>query len=614
MDSPVERGASAPPAGSAWGSLPLVALIASIGLLVMAVAFSNARLAAPEADAVYWAGLLLIIVPIALAILRPDRARSERVGLVILLGLATYVAKILHSPSYFTLLDEFLHLRTAQDIIDTGLLFLPNPLLVVSPLYPGLELATSGVAQLTGLSAFDVGVAIVGFARLLLMLSLFAVFEEASGSARVASIAALIYASNPNFGVFDSQFAYESLALPLAIASIYAVVRWQRAELHRRRYLVLALVTITGVVVTHHLTSFVLIGFLAMWTVVAAIVGPRRAWHPPAFAFLFAATTAVFWVLTVASETIRYLAPRVRDSLELFRLIIGQSTQRGIFETTTGYTTPDWERIIALASTGILLVLLPPGILRVWQMRPRQSLAAVLALGSLTFPASLALRLTRHGAEESTRTPEFIFLAVGFVAAMAIVRLRLPEIRFAVLVRQPLLAAIVAVVFIGGIVIGLPRWARLPGPYLPAADTRSIESRGRMAALWMHEFLGPGNRIAADRINRNLMGSEGRQYPVTSYGDQIDTWRLFYTPRVDETDQAIIRDGQIEVVVTDDRTTTALPLTRVYFENGEPGLYDRKEPLNPRFLAKWDQIEGVSRFFDDGAIHFYNVDRIRNAD
>ena len=352
LDSPVEQEASAPPAGSAWGSLPLVALIVSIGLLVIAVAFSNARLAAPDADLLYWAGFLLIVIPIALVVLRPDRTRSERVGLVILLGLATYVAKVLHSPSYFTLLDEFLHVRTAQDIIDTGRLFLPNPLLVVSPLYPGLELVTSGVAQLTGLATFDVGVAIVGFARLLLMLSLFAVFEEASGSARVASIAAVIYGSNPNFGLFDSQFAYESLALPLAVASIYAVVRWQRAEVHRRRYLVLALVAISGVVVTHHLTSIVLIAFLAIWMIVAAVVGPRRAWLQPAVAFLFAATAAVIWVLTIASETIRYLAPRVRDSLELFRLIIGQSTQRGIFETTTGYVTPDWERFIALGVDG----------------------------------------------------------------------------------------------------------------------------------------------------------------------------------------------------------------------------------------------------------------------
>ena len=398
-DSPVEQDASAPPAGSAWGSLPLVALIVSIGLLVIAVAFSNARLADPDADLLYWAGFLLIVIPIALVVLRPDRTRSERVGLVILLGLATYVAKVLHSPSYFTLLDEFLHVRTAQDIIDTGRLFLPNPLLVVSPIYPGLELVTSGVSQLTGLATFDVGVAIVGLARLLLMLSLFAVFEEASGSARVASIAAVIYGSNPNFGLFNSQFAYETLALPLAVASIYAVVRWQRAEVHRRRYLVLALLAISGVVVTHHLTSIVLVAFFAIWAIVAAVVGPRRAWLQPTLALLFAATTAMIWVLTIASETIRYLAPRVRDSLELFRLIIGQSTQRGIFETTTGYVTPDWERLVALASTAILLVLLPIGILRVWQMRPRQSLAAVLALGSLAFPASLALRLTRKGAE-----------------------------------------------------------------------------------------------------------------------------------------------------------------------------------------------------------------------
>ncbi|MGO8477736.1 hypothetical protein ACC739_38260, partial [Rhizobium ruizarguesonis] len=48
--------------------------------------------------------------------------------------------------------DEFLHWATVKDILEAGRLFLPNPLLPVSPLYHGLELITSALVNLSGLS------------------------------------------------------------------------------------------------------------------------------------------------------------------------------------------------------------------------------------------------------------------------------------------------------------------------------------------------------------------------------------------------------------------------------------------------------------------------------
>ena len=277
--------------------------------------------------------------------------------------------------------------------------------------------------------------------------------------------------------------------------------------------MMLGFVAIAGVVVTHHLTSFVLIAFLAAWMVVSRIVGAPREWRQPAIALLATTFGVVLWVLTVANETIRYLAPRVRDSLELFRLIIGQATQRGAFETTTGFQTAEWERVVALAATGLLLLLMVLGLVRIWQTRRHDALVVALAVGSLGFPASLALRLTRHGLEEATRTPEFVFLGLGFVAAIAIAQMTAPPATSWALTRRFALTVMAGVIFAGELIIGIPRWVRLPGPYLPAADTRSIEPRGRMAADWIEEFLGPGNRIAADRINRNLMGSEGTPIP-----------------------------------------------------------------------------------------------------
>ena len=48
------------------------------------------------------------------------------------------------------------------------------------------------------------------------MVALFLFLERAAGSARAAGIAIAVYACNPSFLYFDSQFGYESLALAIA--------------------------------------------------------------------------------------------------------------------------------------------------------------------------------------------------------------------------------------------------------------------------------------------------------------------------------------------------------------------------------------------------------------
>jgi hypothetical protein len=601
------------PPFSAWGVLPIVSVLAAIGVALVSVGDSIARTGNQLADIPFWGGLLLVVVPVAFRLLSSDASRPERVGLVAVLGGSTYLVKILHSPTHFGLFDEFLHARTVADISQSGHLFLHNPLLTVSPAFPGLEIVTSAVAQMTGISTFDAGLAVIAVARLLLVLGLFLLFEEIGGSPRLAGIGTFIYATNPSFVFFDSQFAYESLALPLAILAILSALRWQRAERGRAPYAIVTLGAIAAVVMTHHLTSYVLIAFLGAWTIASRLVGRPHAWRVPALATAFGALVAGAWVPLYASEIIRYMEPRIAATLSLIGLLTGQAATRSLFQASSGIPAPDWERFTALATTALLLILLAFGLWRVWRDHRRDAIAVALALGALGYPASLALRLTVTGAEESTRIPEFVYLGVAFVGALVIAGLRRPTPPDRFPARNVAWAGVAGVVFCGGLVIGVPRWSRLPGPYLPSADSRSIEPQGITAASWSLRYLGPGTRIATDRVNRILMGGDGRQYPVTSYGDQVDTWRLFYTSSVDAVDRQIIRAGALSVLVTDQRLTTALPFTRAYFELGEPHSDDRTVPLDPAFLNKWDAVAGVSRFFDSGAIRMFDVRSIRDG-
>jgi hypothetical protein len=153
----------------------------------------------------------------------------------------------------------------------------------------------------------------------------------------------------------------------------------------------------------------------------------------------------------------------------------------------------------------------------------------------------------------------------------------------------------------------VPRWSRLPGPYIPSADVRSIEREGVSAAEWAARELGPGNRIVADRTNRNLMGSYGRQNPITQYGDGIRSWSVFFSPEYGPADQAILEAGRIDYLVIDLRLANARPLTRVYFERGEPPLAAREGRLQATWLTKFEAVPGVSIVFDSGNIRIYDV-------
>ena len=199
-----------------WGWLPALSLTGAIGLLLVAVADTLSRSAAGQYELLFWAGLLLMIVPIAARLASSEPARRERIGLIILLGLGLYLAKVLHSPYGFTFSDELVHSYNGTRILETGRLFNANSILPVTPLYPGLETITAALASLSGLSIFGAGLVVVGIARLIAMLALFLFYEEVSGSSRLAGIAALLYATNANFLFWSAQFSYESLALPLA--------------------------------------------------------------------------------------------------------------------------------------------------------------------------------------------------------------------------------------------------------------------------------------------------------------------------------------------------------------------------------------------------------------
>jgi hypothetical protein len=592
-------------------------LTLSCGLLGVAIADTAARTDLPWAQPLFWVALLVLVVPVAIRLAAKEMNATEAASLVAVLCLALYLVKVLNSPLGFTLHDEFYHYRTLDDIVTTGHVVSNNPLLPESPLYPGLELVTAALTSLSGMSYFVSGLVVVGAARLVFILALFALYRRISSSSRVAGVACIIYMCNPNFVFFDSVFSYESIALTFLIVILYIAVSSQDSTGKARLGVVgLLVLTLGALVMSHHITAYAMLGFLVLWLLADYYAdyykgaGSRddagQAWLAP-LAFVL----TLGWLILMGGATVGYLGPHLWGAFTEMTSMLkphtaAASTGRQLFVSGTGEVSPLWERASALGGVGLLLLAIPFGIWQVWSNRRRMStLAITLAATTLLYPVSLAFRLTNAGWEASNRSSEFLFLGLAFVVALGLCK-------YLVITngspwRFGIFAAGVAVIFISGLIAGWPPAWRLPWPYQIEAGTaggsRDISPQGLQTAAWVLTHLGPGNRIGGDPTNMLLLGSFGRQQTQTSLSGGINTEWVLYGPPIDNAAALFLRHGQVRYIVVDRRLMAAPEVSR--------GFYNLTSLAAP--LAKFDYLQGVSRLYDNGATAVYDIGVISGA-
>ncbi len=593
----------------ALGWSPVLALLVALGVLVASFGDLISRQGSASGEVFFWAGLVIAVLPIAARVAWPGVSFAESLALVASLAVGLYLFKLGHSPTGFTFHDEFLHWRTAYDLQSTGREFTPNPLLPVSSLYPGIETVTVAFAELSGLSLFVSGVVVVGAARLLLSVALFLLYWEVGRSVRLAGVASVVYMANPNFLFFSAEFSYESLALPLALIAFLAVARRSsHASRATGPWTLVMILIMAGLVVTHHLTTFIFAGFLLAWTVVyvwwrrrpdLVDSGPRLSGP-----LLLAA--GVTWVVLVAPITLHYLEPHVHSVLlEIGSTVSTHSTGREPFQGTSGAVAPLWQRVAGALTALILTAAIPFGLWTVWHRARRHTLALTFALIALLYPVSLALRFTTSGWEIANRSSEFVFLGLGFTVAAATLGIWLP--RWLAGGRPLLFALVASLIVIGGVVSGWPRTWLMPGPYLPSAGPRSIEPEGVSDALQTRVMLGPHRRFGADRVNDLLLGSYGVQDAESTLSGGVDTSWIFLSPIIGPQEKKLIRQGKIRYILTDERLTSGKPAEPQYDGTSwrRPLYYAR--PIPRRFLTKFDHLAHVGRIFDSGHIHIYDV-------
>ena len=585
---------------------------AALGTQVLAVCLARHEINAP-AQVVTALALGLAFASALWVLTRPWLTRSVRNAAVLCLGITPTLQWLLRNPLLPTAFDEQLHLRTLRDVVSSHHLFEPNPLMKVGPHYPGLEAVTVLLHQL-GLPLIVAATVVVLASRAVLVLVLSDAVEHLTGSCRAGGLAVAVFACENDFVSWDSQFAYETLALPLALAAVSFIARARRAD-HPGLLLTGASVCLLATAITHHVTSVLTAAFLAIWALVQR--GPSRRYV--FYGATIAVGVATVWSMINWSLLSDYFGWFVEQS---FAELFGGS-RRVPFSTSALVPVPLWEMALICfyaAAVGLIvatlaLVCARSGLRRLRPSGPRNTEEwqprIFLVLIVLPIPVLFLARIVSVGfIQISDRSNTFLFLPLSLLVADGVVRWsRSRPLRQLMRVR-PLAMVLATGMFIGGYLLSSgPDWARLPGHYLPGAEGRSIDAETLAAVHWAHDGLPGGSRIAADRTSATLLSSQAGLWPLFM-DDEYQTPPLYFADEWGPDRDDAVREMRLRYLYVDRRLADDLPLVGEYFAEGET---EQPQKLTLDELTKFDGIPGIRVRYRHGPITIYDLSGLGGA-
>lgn len=560
----------------------------------------------------FWLGVLIFVLPAATRLAMKATPRLERLVIVTALAAFAYLPKLLRDPSAPAFHDEFAHLRQAEIIQRTGHAFLSNPLVSAARGFPGLELTTIAVRNLTGVSMFHAGEIVIAVAHILALLGIFIIAERLLRSPRAAGLAALCFFVSPGFMYFTTQYSYESLAITFVIWVLALLALAADPTLSmRQRWTWLAVVGLVGeaCVVTHHVSSYVavlaLLAFAALATVQRARV--KTAQSPVPFWVVAGtlAVSAVLWALWTFAGVGSYLTePLISAWHQVGHLLSFHPQSRTLF---SGGTAPSYESMAAYATVGIAVVAGAFGLATLWRYRPRRVLMVVLAaLGLLYFP-SLLVDFTQAGGEAAHRSWAFTYIGLAVLIAPALLALlhRWDALRgWRRRASSVALGLALVAVLVGNVAADQNVYYRFPGKYVYGSDARSTTPELISAAnVFAAEFSHSGS-VTADRYSALAFASYGQAW---TGNDEFPVWQLYYKLGASDNRYllATLQSKGYRYLVIDKRMPFNVPVAGggAYFDSAP----NAGVPPPAALLTAYDHVPWATKVFDSSSLEIYSL-------
>lgn len=593
-------------------SWPALVAAAAVGTLIVGYSYRlSAAGAAPNAYyAVFWIGMLLGVLPVGARIALRSTATADRGWAVALLGALTFMPKYLRNPTAPAYHDEYAHWREALDVLGTGHLFQVNALIPIVQFFPGTSALTVALQRLTGLSMWSAGELVLFAAHMLALFGVFVLARAHLRTARAGAIAALIYGLNPSAIYFDTQYAYEGIAVGIFVWVLaFASLASRSTGRTRITYTISAVVCAAGCVVTHHLTTLFLVMILV---IVAVLVTVRARWTKqpdPAVRTWWlvlggTVAAAATWLLTIAGATISYLSPYFGGSVKQLSAIGTTSdTSRVLLAPSV---QPLWERgltalapvVLALFCLRLLLILR-----RGAHRDLRSDTLALMAFGLVYFPSVLFL-LAPSGAEGARRSWAFSYVGLALIGAYLLER-RSPSKHVRPAWTRPVaLTAALAVLLMGNVGGGLNDPYRFPGPFRWGTDTNSASAEAETVAQELAAEVGPV-RVVTDRYTAlQLIAYGGLDVAAPSTG--FPAWELLQKPTDPSSSLAgMLYTSGYDYVVVDIRMGEQAAFNGDNFGSGD--LFFGK-PTPMAYLDRLDDVPWASRIMTTEHLRVYRLD------
>jgi hypothetical protein len=597
-----------------WLSFPAGALVLSY-----AFAYAATHDSGQNHFTLFWFGVFLFTVPSFLRLCQPHAARAERLAIVAAIGLIDYLPKYLREPTFPLFHDEYAHSRQADVIASAGHPFVPNPIVPIAEFFPGLHEVTVWLHDLTGVGQFALNTIGLAVLHVVALLGVFVIAETVSGSARIGGLAAFLYSLNPSFMWFNSQYAYESLAIVFFIWVIAAFLLLDASGRPHVRlgWFVTGLTLAAACVVTHHLSSYFMLATLVLAQAVIAVRARGRPRYrrtvriTGAFTLAVAAVTGA-WLLFIASGTPGYLAPHVTGAIhEIGRLILREEHARVLFQKSTA---PGYEKVCAYLSPVLVGLGLVGGLQLLRKRRPRGPGAPVMAVLGLAFFASLPVMFTNLGVEGAVRTWAFSYLGLSVVLAPVIPWLLSRGSRAssgaAWRARVGALTLAMAIVLVGNVTMHMNVEYRFPGPFVYGSDTRSLTPELLGTARWFRTRYGIDQNVVTDRYSGLALASFAQAWWARP-SPGFPAWDLFLKEGPpSRTLLRALHDADFRYLIVDENMARFVPRVGAYFlpHGGEPGADPVRHPVRAAAVQKFEHLPWTIKVYASDNLAIYRLD------
>ncbi|BBZ28534.1 hypothetical protein MMAD_28290 [Mycolicibacterium madagascariense] len=614
-------GRQGPRVPSAILGSPMLVASAAVGSLVIGLSyrFSSQGRPAELYYLVFWAGLLTALLPVVARLTASNTRPTTRFLALALFGVVTLMPKILRNPTGPLYHDEYAHWREAVDVTSSGRLFQPNATIPIVEFFPGTSALTTTTESFGGLSPWSAGLLVVIALHVLGLFGVYVLGDALLSSPRAGAVAAAVYGINPSAIYFDTQYAYESLAVNFFLWALALTTLAKRADSARTRraYSTAAVLAGAACVVTHHLTTIFLIVALLVVTatgVVRARLGRRR--QPPDVAapdtmrpwwvtLVCTTVIAVAWVMTCARPTLDYLSPYLGSAVGQLKSM-SQNSGQGGRQLLAANVEPEWERLLTAAAPVVVLCcfIAAAALIRRTPITLDSPTWGMIVFGCGYF-VSLPFILAPSGAEGARRSWGFTYVGVALVVALVAVHWPSDRPHWAGRsLAAPLQMTLLVTLVIGNVGGGLNDPYRFPGPFRWGTDTNSASAETRSVAEELGKIVGRSRVVTDAYTALELAAYGGLVVAAPSVG--FPAWDLTQRDADPSPELArMLTYSDYDYLVVDIRMAQEAPFNGHNFGQNDPLLGHATPMAN---LTRLDHVPWAWRVMSTEHLRVYRLD------